>query len=46
MNEKDMRDLEEIRKALRKAATLEDPRDMWVLVKESLDLLTLIVSPG
>jgi len=46
MEEKDKKDLEEVRKALRKAANVEDPRDMWILVKESLDLLTLIVSPG
>lgn len=41
----DKHDLETVRKALRKAVKLKDPRDMWHVVKDCLDLLTLILVP-
>jgi len=44
MDPQDEKDLDEVRAALRKAAQIEDPREMWFLVRDALNLLTLIVS--
>lgn len=37
---------DEVRDMLRKAADVEDPRDMWLLVRDILNLLTLLITPG
>jgi len=46
MNDRDEKDLEEVRSALRKAAEVKDPRAMWYLVRDTLNLLTMIVVQG
>ena len=38
--------IDDVRDKLRKAAELEDPRDMWYLVRDILNLLTLLITPG
>jgi len=38
-------DVEVVRAAFRKASECKDPREMWRVAKEALDLLTLILSP-
>jgi hypothetical protein len=40
------KDVEVVRGAFRKASELKDPREMWRVAKEALDLLTLILAPG
>ncbi len=40
------KDVEVVRVAFRKASELSDPREMWRVAKEALDLLTLIVAPN
>jgi len=44
MDDRDKKDLEQVRAALRKAAEIEDPKKMWFLVRDAFGLLTLIVS--
>ena len=42
----DKKDLADIRLALRKAADIKDPRDMWYTVRDILNLLTMLVVPA
>ena len=44
--EKDTKDLEDIRKWLRQAAEIQDPREMWYALRDILNALTLIVVPN
>ena len=37
---------DDVRELLRKAAELEDPRDMWLLVKDIYTLLTMLLTLG
>lgn len=40
------KDLAEIRELLRKAAEIKDPRDLWFMVRDILNLLTLLIVPA
>jgi len=40
----DVEDLETVRRGLRLAANVKDPREMWYVVRELFNLLTLIVT--
>lgn len=44
--QKDAKDIEEIRTWLRKAAEIKDPREMWYAVRDILNALTLIIVPA
>ena len=37
--------IDEIREFLKKAATIKDPREMWYMVQDILNLLTMIIVP-
>jgi len=42
---RDQKDLAFIRTSLVKAGEVQDPRELWYVVKELLDLLTMIIVP-
>ena len=44
--DKDAKDLEQVREWLRQAAEIEDPRAMWYAVRDVMNLLTMIVVPN
>jgi len=39
-------ELERVREMLKKAAEIKDPRQMWFMVRDILNLLTLIIVPA
>jgi len=45
MDKRDLKDMEYIRETLRKAADIQSPRDMWYVLHDLLNLLTMIVAP-
>jgi len=45
MDDRDVKDLEDVRVALRKCAEAKDPREMWFLLRDTLNLLTMIIVP-
>jgi len=40
------KDLNFVRRQLRKAAKIQDPRDMWYAVRDILNLLTIMLNPA
>jgi len=38
--------IEDVRAALRKAAEIKNPEDMWYVVRDILNLLTLLIVPA
>jgi len=40
------KDLNFVRRQLRKAARIQDPKDMWFAVRDILNLLTIMLNPA